>query len=74
MIVEKCDEAHVYIADGSTHKLEKPKKKKLKHLRFTGESMDLSNMPSKKSGAADAFLRKEFKAVGLDSEDKIKEG
>jgi len=32
IIVGICDEQHVYVADGSLRKLEKPKKKKLKHL------------------------------------------
>lgn len=33
VIVGVLDEEHVYIADGKMRKIEKPKKKKLKHLR-----------------------------------------
>lgn len=63
VVVGVCDEAHVYIADGKTHKLIAPKKKKLKHLRFEKEIVDLACMPNEKSGAADAFLRKELTAI-----------
>ncbi len=33
VIVGVLDEEHVYIADGRMRKIEKPKKKKLKHLK-----------------------------------------
>ncbi len=33
VIVGVLDEEHVYIADGKMRKIEKPKKKKLKHLK-----------------------------------------
>ncbi len=33
IIVGVLDESHVFIADGKLRKIEKPKKKKLKHLR-----------------------------------------
>lgn len=32
IIVSVCDDQHVYIADGTLRKLERPKKKKLRHL------------------------------------------
>lgn len=34
IVVKIVDEQYVLIADGATHKLEKPKKKKIKHLKF----------------------------------------
>lgn len=34
IIVGVCDEQNVLVADGSLRKLEKPKKKKLKHLHL----------------------------------------
>lgn len=34
IVVKVVDEQYVLIADGAHHKLAKPKKKKLKHLRF----------------------------------------
>lgn len=38
MVVEIIDESYVLIADGSLRKLEKPKKKKTKHLEYLGKS------------------------------------
>lgn len=38
MVVEVIDENYVNIADGSLRKLEKPKKKKIKHLEYFGEA------------------------------------
>ena len=35
MVVSVIDDNHIGIADGVTHKVEKPKKKKLKHVTFT---------------------------------------
>jgi len=58
VIVAVEDEAHVRIADGRTHKIAKPKKKKLMHLRIEEGSADLGAMPPLQSGAADAFLRR----------------
>ncbi len=40
MIVGIIDEAYVYIADGSLRKLENPKKKKIKHLEFSGHASE----------------------------------
>ncbi|MDK2933529.1 MAG: hypothetical protein PWP27_1339 [Clostridiales bacterium] len=37
IIIEKIDENYVYIVDGDIRRLEKPKKKKIKHLRFIGK-------------------------------------
>ena len=36
-VVDVIDENFVLIADGKLHKIEKPKKKRLKHLAFVGE-------------------------------------
>lgn len=35
VVIEAIDEQYVYIADGNLRKLEKPKKKKIKHLKVT---------------------------------------
>lgn len=34
------DESYVYIADGDLRRIEKPKKKKLKHIVLTGEVLE----------------------------------
>lgn len=38
----------VLIADGKSRKLEKPKQKNIKHLRFTGTVIDLDQLTDKK--------------------------
>lgn len=38
MVVGLIDENYVSIADGSLRKLEKPKKKKVKHLEYCGKA------------------------------------
>ena len=36
IVVEILDDEYVYISDGELRRIEKPKKKKVKHLNFTG--------------------------------------
>ena len=36
VILDIADDAHVYICDGDLRKVQKPKKKKLKHLQALG--------------------------------------
>ena len=40
MVTAILDESYVSIVDGSVRKLAKPKKKKIKHLKNTGEVLD----------------------------------
>lgn len=62
-VVGIADEGSVYVADGDTRRLEKPKKKKLKHLAFQGARIPLEEaLSSKDKGAADAMLRKALAA------------
>ena len=37
IVVELVDFEYVLVSDGRTHKMEKPKKKKLKHLKLVSE-------------------------------------
>lgn len=58
-VVGIADESRVYVADGKTRKLEKPKKKKLRHL-FLGKAripLDETLLKGDK-GVADAYIRK----------------
>ena len=41
-VAEADDGKSVYVSDGRTHKLSKPKKKNVKHLKHTGKSLDRS--------------------------------
>jgi len=38
LVVEELDENYVLISDGDTHRMEKPKKKKRRHLRVAREA------------------------------------
>ncbi|MCX7711257.1 MAG: KOW domain-containing RNA-binding protein [Clostridia bacterium] len=40
IIIAQQDDAHVLVADGDLRRLEKPKKKKIKHLNFTEEVLE----------------------------------
>ncbi|MBQ2714652.1 MAG: RNA-binding protein [Clostridia bacterium] len=40
VVVSKVSDNYVYIADGETRLLAKPKLKKLKHLRYNGENLE----------------------------------
>ena len=40
-VAEADDGKSVYVSDGRTHKLSKPKKKNVKHLKHTGKSLDV---------------------------------
>ena len=39
VVLERLDEQYVLISDGETHKVEHPKKKKLKHLKLVREPL-----------------------------------
>jgi len=60
MIVGIIDEAYVYIADGSLRKLENPKKKKIKHLEFSGHASERTAL-SLNEGLTNPKLRKMLK-------------
>ncbi len=43
IVVKIVNESYVLISDGDLRRIEKPKKKKVKHLKFTGEIIDFLN-------------------------------
>jgi hypothetical protein len=58
-VVGRADDAHVLIADGETHKIAKPKKKKLMHLAFERSKVaDIEAILALPGGTADAALRR----------------
>lgn len=62
MVVNIIDEAYVYIADGSLRKLENPKKKKIKHLEFSGHANERTELETKDIvSLTNASLRKMLK-------------
>lgn len=61
-VVGVTDEAYVYIADGSLRKLENPKKKKIKHLEFSGHASERTALDTKDmTDLTNASLRKLLK-------------
>lgn len=42
VILEIIDHQYLYLVDGKSRKLERPKKKKVKHLQITHDVIDLS--------------------------------
>ena len=39
LVVGMADEMHALLCDGRTHKVEKPKRKKLRHMKATGRAV-----------------------------------
>ena len=73
IIVGICDEQHVYIADGECRKLERPKKKKLKHLLLHDTVVDSIRIKiSEEKQIFNAEIRKCLLSLGF-NHDKISE-
>jgi len=66
-------DGYVLVADGRLRRLARPKRKKLKHLAFTGERIDLGSMPGD-TGCADAFIRRELSRLGYKDNTASEEG
>ncbi len=69
IIVNIVDEQYVYIADGDLRLLDRPKKKKLRHLRLRQEI--LQSIADKLKGGMkvfDAEVRSALRAVGDDAD------
>ena len=49
MAVINCDKNYVWVADGKERKLETPKRKNIKHISLTAESLNSDQLKSNKS-------------------------
>lgn len=47
-VIVRTDGNYVYIADGKKRKLQFPKRKNLKHLRFTDDIIEMNDITDKK--------------------------
>ena len=47
-VVTDVQESICFIADGKSRKLDSPKKKNIKHIRFTNSMIDLNDITDKK--------------------------
>ena len=72
-IVAAVDSEYMLLADGSTRKIEKPKKKKLKHLRMEKGKLDLCELPSD-AGSANAYIRRTLGELGYNKKTGLEEG
>ena len=63
--VLESDGEHAVVADGKVRKLERPKRKKLKHLRFVASSdCHTAEKLRRGSGVLDSELRRELAIFG----------
>ena len=69
LIVKVIDDNYVYLANGSTKKIEMPKKKKIRHLNFT-KIMDenLKNVILNNESNLDLKIKNFIKLEGIDKE------
>lgn len=61
-VVGVIDENHVLISDGRVRRLETPKKKKLKHLKFISQSEEIAQKISD-GKLTNNILKKELSAI-----------
>lgn len=74
-VIGVADESCVYVADGKTRRLEKPKKKKLRHLSFEKARIPLDQtLLTGDKPTADAYIRKALAEQRQDRRDCNKEG
>ncbi|NSW91208.1 MAG: RNA-binding protein [Firmicutes bacterium] len=77
IIVDIIDNKYVLISDGDLRKIEKPKKKKIKHIESSGIMIDsLSKKLENRMKITNAEIRKEIAryAQNIESLEKDKEG
>ena len=62
VVLNSCEEEFLFITDGRLRKVEKPKKKKMKHLTYTGyRSEVLRSMLLKEQYVTNRQVREELK-------------
>lgn len=67
LILDVMDQNYVLIVDGDLRRIEKPKKKKVKHLIKTGIASQLLKEHVEGKSLNNAFLRRELERLGLRS-------
>ena len=56
-VITEADDTYVYLVDGRIRTLDKPKKKKHRHIQIISRTVDIT-------GADDAKIRRELRAAG----------
>jgi ribosomal protein L14E/L6E/L27E len=68
IIIQRLDDEYVLIADGAGRTIDKPKKKKTKHLKATPAlDEELRNRIKDGAGVLDADIRKSLKSLGYEN-------
>lgn len=66
VVFGKIDTKHVFIVDGSLRRIDKPKKKQIKHLAKTNlVSNEIKAAILNNEKISNAFIRREFERLGL---------
>lgn len=73
VVISAEPEGYVMLADGRTRSLGRPKKKKLKHVRFHQDRLDMTMLPED-TACADAFIRKALIQKGYNNKTASEEG
>lgn len=70
IVVGIVDDQHVLISDGDLRRIDKPKKKKLKHLvAFSAVSDEIKERIINQKKINNAFIRRELERLGVRSRD-----
>lgn len=70
IVVKVLDQLFVEISDGDLRRMEKPKKKKIKHLNITDEKVEsLENKLKSNSKITNAEIRKALAGLGIHKND-----
>lgn len=69
IILDVVDKEYVYICDGALRKIEKPKKKKIKHLVFTEKvASDIKQSLISKTKVSNSEIKKFLQSLGTNKE------
>jgi ribosomal protein L14E/L6E/L27E len=66
IVLERMDPDYVLMADGQTHRLNAPKKKKIKHLHARPVMIDLNTIRPEGGPLQDSDLRRALQQNGFD--------
>jgi len=61
-VIDIIDENYILIADGKHRKLDKPKKKKLKHLKIFDDKIDITDITNRKLNEYINEIRRDYSA------------
>ena len=66
LVIDILDDKYVLIADGDLRKIEKPKKKKIKHLQKQNQiNQDIKNAIENDEKIDNIYLRRELEKLGI---------